>query len=168
MLYLWVVGSQIPVSRSHLNGKGDKKSPPCTQVRSLPARLLGTGVHQDYTKWLLPLPEVSFPLHPHVLKAKCGGGRGRCASLCHAAPITRLPDMAGVVLGEVSHHGVWQGCFSSSTGPLCAFGSAVPNMALPPNGIHPTWETCPELALPHRSACVPQSECAQLIWILCF
>lgn len=132
-------------------------------------RLLGTGVHQDYTKWLLPLPEVSSPLYPNAQKAKCWEREGaKCASLCHAAPITRLPDMLGDILGKVSHHGVWQGCFSSSTVPLCAFGSAVPNMALPPNGIHPSWEPCPELALTHRSARVPQSECAQLLSVLYF
>lgn len=171
MLNLWVVGLQIPQSASHLNGKGDKKTPPPTQGRSLPTTDQAAG-HRGPSG----LHQVAAPTSrsfPSTL-SQCsegkvwGEGGGRFASFCHAAPFTRLPGVPGDILGEVSHRGVWQGCFSSSTVPLCAFGSAVPNTALPPNGIHPTWQPCPELALTRRSARVPRSECAQLLCVLCF
>lgn len=92
------MGLQIPVSTSHLNGKGDKKSPPPPQGRSLPItdQAAGnrgpSGLHQGAAPTsrsvLSPLSQCS--------EGKVWGEEGvRCASLCHAAPITRLPGMLG-------------------------------------------------------------------------
>ena len=61
---------------------------------------------------------MSFLLYPKVWKAN----KGKHVSLCHAAPQTRLPNIRGELLGEVSHHGLWLGCSSSSTVPPRAFG----------------------------------------------
>lgn len=157
-----MVGLQIPMSTSHLNGKGDEKPPPLTQGRSLPTTDQAAG-HRDPSG----LHQVAAPTSRSVLStlSQCsegkvwGEGGGRCAPLCQAAPIARLPD----VLGKF-----WERCPTMVCGraapvapqflsvPLV--GPAVPNKALPPNGIHPTWQPCPELALTCRSARVPRSE----------
>lgn len=96
--------------------------------------------------FFLSLPATSFPLSPKARKAK----RRKHASLCHAAPLTRLPDILGEVLGDASHHTAWLGSFSSSAVPLGAFGPSgcaergaasgwpLPNLAaLPRAGLTP-------------------------------
>lgn len=87
-------------------------------------RLLCTGVHQDYTEWLLPLLPLSSRNVLSALSQILEIKKGKCISLHNESPSDQTPRYPGEDLGEVSHHVVWLGCFSSFIDPLCAFGKS--------------------------------------------
>lgn len=113
-------------------------------------RLLGTAVHQDYA--VTAPPSFScFQRCPFHFIPKLSKQRGGCVHpFVIAALLTKLPNIPGELLGEVSHHVVWLGCFCSSMLPLRAFvkpccaeygaaaGWPLPNLAaLPRAGLNP-------------------------------
>lgn len=176
LLCLWLVGLHITESLSHLNGKGlwEVSGPPCSEWSILAwgpgcwaqwyIRIILSGCSQFF----LSLPTMSFLLYRKAWKAKSG----KCVSLCHAAPMTGLPNILGEVLGEVSHHEVQLGCCSSSTVPLNTFGMSccaehsaasswlLPNLAALPR-VGPDPPKCFRLWVPTRV-------CAGALCFLCF
>lgn len=155
------MGLQIPMSTSHLNGKGDEK-PPTSYSGQVTANYW-PGCWAQGSIRITPSGCSHFqkcPLHfiPMLRRQSVGGGRGEVFTPLSGNPYRQAPRCAGEVLGKVSHHGVWQGCSSSSTVPLCAFGRS----RCAKQGVASKWHPPNLAALPRAGPDLQKCPCAPI------
>lgn len=127
--------------------------PPPAQSRSLPTadQAAGhgdpSGLHQVAAPpFLSHFQQCPFCFIPKLRKQRGGSVH----PFIMAAPLTKLPNILGELLGEASHRVVWLGCFLGFTVPLRAFGKP----CCAKHGVASSWPL-PNLAALHRAGLDP-------------